>query len=734
MNQLQYEKSPYLRQHMENPVNWYPWSREAFEKAKEKDKPIFLSIGYSTCHWCHVMAHESFEDAQVAEILNESYISIKVDREERSDVDAVYMSVCQALTGSGGWPLTILMTPDQKPFFAGTYFPKRKRYGQPGLVEILQQIAELWKDDRERLLEAGNQIQDFMRKPEYTENSDQTKAVMPEKKLLEQAFSSFRRQYDKKWGGFGRAPKFPMPHDLMFLFRYSALAQDMIAERKGHDRLAAERDAHNRLAVEQSAYDRSAAEAEEQSAHDRSAVERDAHNRLAVKQSAHDRSAAEEQALQMAESTLTAMACGGIFDHIGGGFSRYSTDEKWLVPHFEKMLYDNALLAIAYLEAWQAAKNPLFEEVAVRTLDYMLRELSDAEGGFYCGQDADSDGEEGKYYLFTKEEVIDVLGQEDGEEFCRNYDITTRGNFEGKSIPNRIGYENIPWKSGDERLNKLYEYRKKRTKLHTDDKIILSWNAWAICAFARAGRILERKEYLDAAIRAHKFVQENMSDQAGRLFLRWREGEAAHKGTLDDYAVYGLASLELYDATFEPKYLREAVLRGKQILEFFGDEKQGGYFLTASDAEALLTRPKEVYDGALPSGNSVAAVLFGRLGKYTGEIIWQEVSESQNSYLAGVIGQHPFGHSFGMIALAEALYPSREVLCALPGEETPKGLKEFLKNEWSPNFFVLVKTRDNTEALAKIAPFTRSYPLPKQDALYYLCENGVCSAPRKNLS
>lgn len=681
MNQLQYEKSPYLRQHMNNPVNWYSWNKEAFEKAKREDKPIFLSIGYSTCHWCHVMAHESFEDTQVAEILNEYYISIKVDREERPDVDAVYMAVCQALTGSGGWPLTILMTPEQKPFFAGTYFPKRQRYGQPGFVEILQQIAELWKNNRAELLKAGNQIQDFMQSQKHSENSNQIKAAVPEKKLLEQALFMFQSQYDKKWGGFGRAPKFPVPHNLMFLLRYSELSSDIIAG-----------------------------------------------------QSVHERSSTEEEALKMVEHTLTAMACGGIFDHIGGGFSRYSTDEKWLAPHFEKMLYDNALLAIAYLEAWQITKNPLFEDVAARTLDYILLELSDAEGGFYCGQDADSDGEEGKYYLFTKEEVIEVLGQEDGEEFCRNYDITMQGNFEGKSIPNRIGYKDIPWKAGDGRLKKLYAYRKERTKLHTDDKIILSWNAWAICAFAKAARILEKKEYLDAAVRAHKFVQDNMTDQSGGLFLRWREGEAAHKGTLDDYAVYGLASLELYETTFEPEYLREAARRGKQILEFFGDEKQGGYFLTASDAEELLTRPKEVYDGALPSGNSVAAVLFGRLAKYTGEIIWQEVSESQNNYLAGVIGKHPFGYSFGMIALTEALYPSREVLCVASGEKTPEELKEFLKNEWNPNFFVLVKTRENTEALAKIAPFTRSYPIPKQDALYYLCENGVCSMPRKNLS
>lgn len=658
MNQLQYEKSPYLRQHMDNPVRWYPWKAEAFEKAKREDKPIFLSIGYSTCHWCHVMAHESFEDETVAEILNRDYICIKVDREERPDVDAVYMAVCQALTGSGGWPLTVLMTPEQKPFFAGTYFPKRQRYGQPGLIEILQQIGTLWREKREELLKAGNEISDFV-KTAKTAN-----ATEPEKKLLKQAFTVFVKQYDQKWGGFGRAPKFPVPHNLMFLLRYGKLSSN-------------------------------------------------------------------EEALKMAEHTLTAMACGGIFDQIGGGFSRYSTDEKWLAPHFEKMLYDNALLSIVYMEAWQVMKNPLFLDIAVRTLDYMSRELSGEKGEFYCGQDADSEGEEGKYYLFKPEEIVRVLGREDAEEFCRIYDITKSGNFEGKSIPNRIGCGDTVWKADDERLKKLYEYRKTRTELHMDDKVILSWNAWAVIAFAKAARILEKEAYLDAAVNGCKFIRNHMTDKDERLYLRWREGEAAYPATLDDYAVYGLALLELYRTTFETEYLLEAVCRGKQILKFFEDSKLGGYFLTALDAEELIARPKETYDGALPSGNSAAAVLFGRLAKYTGEVVWQEVSERQNGFLAGIIGQNPLGCSFGLIALIEALYPSKEVICATAKEEMPRELSLFMREQWNPNLFVMIKTRDNTEALAKIAPFTRSYPVPKQDAMFYLCENGMCSAPKK---
>lgn len=506
MNYLQYEKSPYLRQHMNNPVNWYSWNEEAFEAAKKEDKPVFLSIGYSTCHWCHVMAHESFEDTQVAEILNENYISIKVDREERPDVDAVYMAVCQALTGSGGWPLTILMTPEQKPFFAGTYFPKRQRYGQPGFVEILRKISELWKNGREELLRAGNQVYDFM------QNVKQTDAAVPDQKLLQRAFSIFQSQYDKKWGGFGSAPKFPVPHNLMFLLRCSVLEVTSVK--------SAHRNSKKDAMTGQGQCKTGSGE------------EPFANQYLQSSAVGRCKTGLEEEALQMAERTLTAMARGGIFDQIGGGFSRYSTDEKWLAPHFEKMLYDNALLATTYLEAWQVTKNPLFEDVAVRTLDYMIRELSDEKGGFYCGQDADSDGEEGKYYLFTREEVIGVLGQEDGEEFCRIYDITKSGNFEGRSIPNRIGCDDSLWKAGDARLKKLYEYRKERTKLHTDDKIILSWNAWAICAFAKAAHILGEKKYLEAALRTHKFIQNCMTDKDGKLFLRWCRGGSRSQGDI----------------------------------------------------------------------------------------------------------------------------------------------------------------------------------------------------------
>ncbi|MCI6851120.1 MAG: thioredoxin domain-containing protein, partial [Clostridiales bacterium] len=453
-NRLKQEKSPYLMQHGENPVDWYPWCEEAFRKAAKEEKAVFLSIGYSTCHWCHVMAHESFEDQEVADLLNREFISIKVDREERPDIDAVYMSVCQAMTGSGGWPLTIFMTPEQKPFFAGTYFPKNGGYGRFGLMDLLDRVADLWKNNREELLRAGNQITAAI-------NQGQTgNGSKPDRRLVERAYSQLAQRFDHKWGGFGAAPKFPTPHNLLFLMWYADTMQ-------------------------------------------------------------------ESSAMKMAEITLEDMARGGIFDHIGGGFSRYSTDEMWLAPHFEKMLYDNALLLIAYTKAYQHTRWACFADTAHRTARYILRELTSEEGGCYCGQDADSDGVEGKYYVFTPEEVKTVLGEENGDEFCRLYDITDAGNFEGKSIPNRIHTSENGWDMNDPRLEKLYEYRINRTKLHKDDKILLSWNAWAMIALAKAGQVLEEPVYLNAAVRIHAFIERKMVTEHDRLYLRYRDGEAA---------------------------------------------------------------------------------------------------------------------------------------------------------------------------------------------------------------
>ena len=654
-NRLKQEKSPYLMQHGENPVDWYPWCQEAFRKAAREDKPVFLSIGYSTCHWCHVMAHESFEDSEVADLLNREFISIKVDREERPDIDAVYMSVCQTMTGSGGWPLTIFMTPEQKPFFAGTYFPKYGGYGRFGLMDLLDRVAYLWKNNREELLRAGNQITAAINQGQ-TGNGSQ-----PDRRLVERAYRQLAQRFDHKWGGFGAAPKFPTPHNLLFLMRYADTLQ-------------------------------------------------------------------ESNAMKMAEITLEDMAKGGIFDHIGGGFSRYSTDEMWLVPHFEKMLYDNALLLIAYVEAYQHTKRECFADTARRTTDYILRELSSVEGGCYCGQDADSDGVEGKYYVFTPEEVKAALGKENGEEFCRLYDITDTGNFEGKSIPNRIRSSEDGWNMDDPRLNKLYEYRLNLTKLHKDDKILLSWNAWAIIALAKAGQVLEEPSYLDAAVRIHVFIERKMVDGNDRLYLRYRDGDAAYVGQLEDYAAYALALLELYRVTFDAKYLQAAVHRTKQMVELFEDKANGGYFMTAYDGEQLIARPKETYDGAMPSGNSVAAMVLQTLASLTGERSWQAAADRQLSFLAGEIGEYPSASCFGVLAMMNALYPHRELVCAT-SDDLPDELKDYLRSHPADDLHILLKTKENAEALAECAPFTNDYPIPEQGTMYYLCENGVCKAP-----
>ncbi|WP_434309272.1 thioredoxin domain-containing protein [Hominifimenecus sp. rT4P-3] len=655
MNHLEKEKSPYLIQHRENPVDWYPWGAAAFQKAKEENKPVFLSVGYSTCHWCHVMAHESFEDEEVATILNRDFISIKVDREERPDVDAVYMNVCQLLTGSGGWPLTVFLTPEQKPFFAGTYFPKKSRYGRPGLIELLKHVAILWKKDSEALVRDGERIADA------AAGNEEFLPGTPDASLLDQGFAFFLNQYDQKWGGFGAAPKFPTPHNLLFLLQYSLFRQ-------------------------------------------------------------------EESSKNMVENTLDAMERGGICDQIGGGFSRYSTDDSWLVPHFEKMLYDNALLALAYLEAYQMTGKERYADVVQRTLDYLLRDLAETEGGFASGQDADSDGVEGKYYVFTPDEICELFGKEKGKAFCRRYDITREGNFEGKSIPNRILRGEAPLADDSPELQRLREYRRKRTRLHKDDKVLLSWNGWAIAAFARAGKVLGELRYQDAARQCQDFIAKNMTNENGRLSLRWREGEAAYDGQLDDYAVYVFALLELYDATLEASYLAQAVFYACQMKEWFEDSEHGGYFQTAFDSEKLIARPKETYDGALPSGNSVAGLVWLRLAHYTGEVEHQEAADRQLHFLAGSCKRSSAGHSFALLALQQALSPFRELICC-SASDLPKDFLEYLAAHSFPNLTVIRKTPENADLLAEIAPFTREYPIPNEGTAYYLCCDGTCQAP-----
>ena len=664
-NRLINEKSPYLIQHAYNPINWYPWGEEAFEDAKKEDKPIFLSIGYSTCHWCNVMAHESFEDENVAAILNKFFISIKLDREERPDVDSVYMTVCQALTGSGGWPLTIIMTPNQKPFFAGTYFPKTSTYGMPGLIEILESVATQWKNSKEKLINSSDNILKELGKFFVSESND-TKLS---EKNLKNGYNQLLKSFDIKYGGFSPAPKFPTPHKLMFLLRYYKM------------------------------YD-------------------------------------ETNALEMVETTLGSMYRGGLFDHIGYGFSRYSTDDKYLVPHFEKMLYDNALLVIAYLEAYEITKNPLYKDISIKSLEYVFRELTSNEGGFYCAQDADSEGEEGKYYVFTPDEIKIILGEEDGNYFNEYYDITDEGNFEGKSIPNLI--KNSNYNKKDEKIDVLaqniLDYRNERYSLHKDDKILTSWNGLMIAALSKAYKVLEDEKYLEYAKKAIDFIYNNLVDSKGRLFARYREKEAKYKAILDDYAFLTYGLIELYESSYEILYLKKAIDLTEAMIDLFFDEKNAGFFLYGKDSEKLIARPKELFDGAIPSGNSVAAYNLIRLARITGKSLFEEISKDVLDYIAGSIISEEINHSFFLIASSFALNKTKELICVIKDESEKEKIKDTLSDMQAFNLTVIIKNEENSSELEELIPYTKDYTLKDNKATYYLCEGNSCFPPTNNLN
>lgn len=600
-NHLKDQTSPYLLQHADNPVAWYPWCEEAFLRAKREDKPIFLSIGYSTCHWCHVMAKESFEDEMVAQLLNRYFIAVKVDKEERPDIDSVYMSVCQAFTGSGGWPTTILLTPDQRPFFAGTYFPKVSKNGYMGLIEILQVAWKKWQTDREPLLKAADAVVAALNGSSECssakDNSGQLSIqTMGFRKLadsqVEQAIEYFKRTFDAANGGFGRAPKFPSPHNLLFLMRYSGKMND-------------------------------------------------------------------KEAMDMAEKTLLQMYRGGMFDHIGGGFCRYSTDKYFLVPHFEKMLYDNALLILAYVRAYERTKNGIYRRIAERTADYVLREMTDPAGGFYSAQDADSEGEEGKYYVFRVNEIIQLLGEREGRAFCHCFDITERGNFEGKNIPNLLKNKQEPEDFRDD-MDRIYEYRKARMNLHRDDKVLTSWNGLMIAAMANLYRITKKDQYRDAAVQAQKFIEETMY-RNGQLAVSWREGAASGRGFLDDYANEIFALLTLYQVTEEKVYLEQAKRICERVQENFYDKENGGYFMYGDAGEQLIFRPKETYDGAVFSGNSAMAYNLVQLFVMTGAENYRKLAEQQLWFMSGECGRHPAGSTMYLAALLDYLEATEEI-------------------------------------------------------------------------
>ena len=619
-NRLAGEKSPYLLQHAENPVDWHPWGKEAFEKARREDKPVFLSIGYSTCHWCHVMARESFQDPEVARPMNQVFVCVKVDRVERPEIDEIYMQACQLLTGSGGWPLTIVMTPDKKPFFAATYLPRRGRFGRMGMMELTEAVRELWMNRREEAVESAEKVAGVLRKAGAAPPGQE-----PGEEVLDAGFQELRGRYDAEYGGLGEAPKFPMAPSLFFLLRYWK-------RRK------------------------------------------------------------RQEALGMVAKTLEEMRMGGIYDHVGYGFHRYATDRRWQVPHFEKMLYDQALLAMAYVEAYQATGKELYMETAREVFTYVLRDMRSPEGGFYSAEDAESGGEEGGYYLWRLGEVREVLGREDAEVFARAYGLREEGNYLDEATRRRTGKNILRLEKPLSRmasemgtpeeelhsrlraaLKKLFTAKRARTRPGRDDKVLADWNGLMIAALARGGQAFEDRGYTQAAEEAAGFILENMSAGDGRLLHRYRDGEAAIPGYLDDYSYVIWGLLELYEATFRWSYVRQALRLNKGLMEHFWDHENGGFFFTPNDGEELLVRRKTAYDGSLPSGNAVAMLNLLRLARLTGEEGLEErAAEISRAFSAQTAGS-PMGHLSLLSALDFALGPAYEVVIAGGGGHEGRG-------------------------------------------------------------
>ncbi len=680
-NRLIEEKSPYLLQHAYNPVDWYPWGEEAFAKAKAEDKPVFLSVGYSTCHWCHVMERESFEDEEVAEVLNDVFVSIKVDREERPDIDTIYMTVCQAMTGSGGWPLTIIMTPDKRPFYAGTYFPKKSRYGRPGVIDLAKGIKKSWQEKRDELFQIAAQVTDHLQ-------SMVTASPLSgglDEDVLTRAYDSLAKVYDADYGGFGRAPKFPTPHNLSFLLRYW--------QRAG-----------------------------------------------------------ERKALDMVKHTLDAMGQGGMYDQFGFGFHRYSTDREWLLPHFEKMLYDQALLAIAYLEAYQADKQESHARKAEEIFTYVLRDMTDEAGGFYSAEDADSEGEEGKFYVWTTEELRRVLTPENAEIAIKVFNVHEDGNFHDEATREKTGTNILHLTKPlsqlaselemsvedlerhlDEIRQTLWGVRENRIHPFKDNKVLTDWNGLMIAALARGGRVLGVERYTQAAEDAVAFIKNNLLRPDGKLLKRYREGEAALPAHVDDYAFMVWGLIELYETTFKPYYLRLALSLNEILLKLFLDKEHGGLYLTSEDAEQLLVRPKEVYDGAIPSGNSVAALNNLRLARLTGQRDLEEAGQSIIQAFAGDVAQNPAAHTFMLQAVDYLLGPTHEVVVVGDiGAPDTTQLLSALNSEFLPRKAVLVypvTPQEERIAIEALAQFVQGQEQVEGKATAYVCTNFSCQRP-----
>ena len=674
-NRLIHEKSPYLLQHANNPVDWYPWSEEAFSRAAHEDKPIFLSIGYATCHWCHVMAHESFEDAEVAAILNRDFITIKVDREERPDIDSVYMTVCQQMAGQGGWPLTIVMTPDKKPFFAATYIPKETRFSMMGLLTLLPRITLMWKERRSELISSGDRI--IAQIASLGISSSETQ---PGEDLLDEGYNSLLIQSDPINGGFGNAPKFPTPHTLLFLLRYGA--------RKRNSR-----------------------------------------------------------AIAMVEKTLKAIMNGGIYDHLGGGIHRYSTDAQWHVPHFEKMLYDQALLVMACTEAFQVTGNPEYKKTAGEIIGYVMRTLHSPEGAFFSAEDADSPEGEGAFYVWTLEEFEHILGNEDAAHAAMVFGLSPHGNYQDSErgsgyniLLRKLPLENIaaslqmPEPELEMRIesicSRLFVVREQRVHPSLDDKVLCDWNGLFIAALAQAGWVFDNPIYVESAKTAMHFILTRMRNDDGDLLHRYRDGDAAIPGFADDYAFIIHALIELYETTFDEHYLATALKLNEYFVEHFHDRENGGFFTVSDTAEALIIRKKEIYDGAIPSCNSVAFMNLIRLSRLTGDASLEENASALSRCFAGSVNQSPSAYTWFLCGLDQLVQPHEIAIVGDAGAEDTKELILALRSKYLPSVMVMqFAPGAQAEALAELAPFTRNLSMIDGKATAYVCSGHACSLP-----
>lgn len=668
-NHLSSENSPYLLQHANNPVEWFPWDSEALEKARLEDKPIFLSIGYAACHWCHVMAHESFEDAETATIMNKHFVNIKVDREERPDLDGIYMQAVVAMTGQGGWPMSVFLTSDGQPFYGGTYFPPVQRGNLPSFRQVLLTIANLWREDRSQLLVSGSQISEHLQE---AQKLSQTQTPFDEV-ILNQAAMQLAHNYDWKNGGWGRAPKFPQPMSIEFLLCKSSRG----------DTLARDIAAH----------------------------------------------------------VLKSMAKGGMYDVVGGGFARYTTDDKWCVPHFEKMLYDNAQLALTYLHGWLVTRDIHFREVCEETLNFIIREMTHPQGGFYSSLDADSEGEEGKYYLWTLDEIQAVLGDQQDTDFITSaYDIKTTGNFEGKNLLQRALDDEqlstkyaMPVNAISDHLSHLHQLlltaRSKRVPPGTDDKVLVSWNAFALAAFSEAGRYLDRKDYLEVAQRNADFLLSRLM-QNGRLFRSWRDGQAKHNAYLEDYAALILGLLALYQSDPNPSWYLASTCLADEMINHFSDP-DGGFFDTSDDHETLILRPKNIQDNATPSGNALAVYALLQLAAYEGRSDWRALAEQPLSANQNMISRYPTAFAKWLQAADFMIGPTYEV--ALIGDINSHQMKSILHILWRdyrPRLITAISDYPPDSGSPRLL-FDR--PTLDDQTTAYICKGFVCQQPTNQL-